>query len=100
MRVLLPFRKSDGREVDKRYEELSDPKWQGAICSRPGSHVYNRALVASMIHTAGIETAQTWAQGVFDNLARRPQGNDRAQVKAVLKGSAILRSSTTTILAS
>ena len=30
-------------------------------------------------------TAQTWA-GVFDNLARRPQGNDRAQVKAVYEG--------------
>ena len=39
-----------------------------------------------MIYTAGIESAQTWAQGVFDNLARRPQGNDRAQVKAVYEG--------------
>ena len=28
----------------------------------------------------------TWAQGVFDNLARRLQGNDRAQVKAVYEG--------------
>ena len=27
----------------------------GRICSRPGSHVYNRALIASMIHAAGIE---------------------------------------------
>jgi len=70
----------------KRYEDLADKKWRGRICSRPGSHVYNRALVASMIHAGGLEAAQSWAQGVFDNLARRPQGNDRAQVKAVFEG--------------
>jgi iron(III) transport system substrate-binding protein len=85
-RVVAVSKKAKDAKSIKRYEELSDPKWQGRICSRPGSHVYNRALVASMIHTAGIETAQTWAQGVFDNLARRPQGNDRAQVKAVYEG--------------
>ncbi len=85
-RVVAVSKKATDAKSIKRYEELSDPKWQGRICSRPGSHVYNRALVASMIHTAGIETAQTWAQGVFDNLARRPQGNDRAQVKAVYEG--------------
>ena len=73
-------------ERPKTYEELADPKWRGRICSRPGSHVYNRALVASMIHAHGAEKAQEWAQGVVDNLARRPQGNDRAQVKAIFQG--------------
>ncbi|MEC7538758.1 MAG: extracellular solute-binding protein, partial [Pseudomonadota bacterium] len=85
-RVVAVSKKAKDAKSIKRYEELSDPKWQGRICSRPGSHVYNRALVASIIYTAGIESAQTWAQGVFDNLARRPQGNDRAQVKAVYEG--------------
>ncbi|UUX51091.1 extracellular solute-binding protein [Nisaea acidiphila] len=69
-----------------RYEDLADPKWRGRICSRPGSHVYNRALIASMIHAAGPEKAEEWAQGVVDNLARRPQGNDRAQIKAIYEG--------------
>ena len=32
-----------------RYEDLADPKLKGKICTRPGSHVYNRALMASMI---------------------------------------------------
>ncbi|MEM8977695.1 MAG: extracellular solute-binding protein, partial [Pseudomonadota bacterium] len=27
-----------------------------------------------------------WASGVIENLARRPQGNDRAQVKAIYEG--------------
>ena len=70
----------------KRYEDLADPKWRGRICSRPGSHVYNRALIGSMIHADGEAAAEAWAQGVVDNLARRPQGNDRAQVKAVYEG--------------
>ncbi|MEO0618001.1 MAG: extracellular solute-binding protein [Pseudomonadota bacterium] len=70
----------------KRYEDLADPRWKGRICSRPGSHVYNRALVASVIETSGLETAEAWAKSVVDNLARRPQGNDRAQVKAIFEG--------------
>ncbi|HBQ35834.1 MAG TPA: iron ABC transporter substrate-binding protein, partial [Rhodobacteraceae bacterium] len=34
----------------------------------------------------GEEGAKVWLQGVKDNLARKPQGNDRAQVKAVYAG--------------
>ncbi len=70
----------------KSYEDLASETWQGRVCSRPGSHVYNRALIASMIHADGEEAAQAWAQGVVDNLARRPQGDDRAQVKAIFEG--------------
>lgn len=69
-----------------RIEDLASPRWKGKICSRPGSHVYNRALVASMIAHYGDEKAETWARGVVENLARRPQGNDRAQVKAIYEG--------------
>lgn len=67
-------------------EDLADPKWQGRICVRPGSHVYNRALMASMIAAHGVEEAEKWAAGLVANLARRPQGNDRAQVKAIYEG--------------
>ena len=70
----------------KNYEDLADPKFKGKICTRPGSHVYNRALVASMIAAHGEEAAEEWAKGVVANLARKPQGNDRAQVKAVSEG--------------
>ena len=68
------------------YESLADPKWKGRICVRPGSHVYNRALVASMIDAHGMEETEKWAKGLVANLARRPQANDRAQVKAVFEG--------------
>ena len=69
-----------------KYEDLADPKWKGRICSRPGSHVYNRSLVASMIATHGKAKAENWARGVVSNFARRPQGNDRAQAKAIFQG--------------
>ena len=69
-----------------RIEQLANPQWQGKICSRPGSHVYNRALMASMIAHYGEEEAEKWAKGLVKNLARRPQGNDRAQVKAIFEG--------------
>ncbi len=85
-RVLAVSRQSSDATGISRYEELANPKWKGRICSRPGSHVYNRALVASMISALGEEKAEAWAKGVFGNLARRPQGNDRAQVKAIAEG--------------
>ena len=69
-----------------RIEDLADPKWRGKICSRPGSHVYNRALVASMIIAHGELKAEAWARDLVANFARRPQGNDRAQVKAIFEG--------------
>lgn len=70
----------------ERIEDLADPKWRGRICSRPGSHVYNRALLASIIAANGEEAAEKWAKALVANLARRPQGNDRAQAKAIFQG--------------
>jgi len=68
------------------YEELADPKWRGKICVRSGQHVYNVALIASMIAHHGEEKTQKWLQGFKANLARKPAGNDRAQVKGVFAG--------------
>lgn len=85
-RVIAVSKEAPDAQAIERYEELADPKWRGRICSRPGSHVYNRALVASVIEASGEEAAEAWAKGVVANLARRPQGNDRAQVKAVYEG--------------
>ena len=69
-----------------RVEDLAKPKWKGKICSRPGSHVYNRALMASVIAEYGLEKAEEWATGLVSNLARRPQGNDRSQLKSIYAG--------------
>ncbi|MBR9867437.1 MAG: Fe(3+) ABC transporter substrate-binding protein [Oceanospirillales bacterium] len=70
----------------KSYEELADPKWKGRICTRSGKHTYNLSLIGSMIAHHGEAEAEQWLEGVKANLARKPQGNDRAQVKAVKEG--------------
>lgn len=70
----------------RTYEELADPKWAGRICTRSSGHVYMKSLLASIIAAKGEEIAQGWAKGVKENLARKPQGNDRAQVKAIWQG--------------
>ena len=66
--------------------DLADPKFKGRICTRSGKHVYNVALIASVIAHEGEEAAEKWLTGVRDNLARKPQGNDRAQAKGVYEG--------------
>ena len=69
-----------------RIEDLTKPEWEGRICVRKGSHVYNRALLASLVVHHGADEAEKWAKGLVANLARNPQGNDRAQAKAVFAG--------------
>lgn len=68
------------------YKDLAKPEWKGKICTRSGKHPYNISLVSSMIAHYGEAETKTWLEGVKANLARKPQGNDRAQVKAVKEG--------------
>jgi len=87
MRGRVIYASVDRLDIDSiTYEELADPKWKGSICTRSGQHGYNLALIASMIDEIGEEAAETWLAGVRDNLARKPNGNDRAQAKGIFSG--------------
>jgi iron(III) transport system substrate-binding protein len=68
------------------YEILADPAWQGRVCIRSSTNVYNQSLVGAMIEAHGVEQTEAWAQGLVDNLAREPQGGDTDQIKAVAAG--------------
>jgi iron(III) transport system substrate-binding protein len=68
------------------YEDLASPQWQGRICTRPGTHNYNLALLSDYIAHHGEDAAREWAAGLKANLARKPEGNDRAQVRAIWAG--------------
>lgn len=68
------------------YEKLATPEFAGKICTRSGKHPYNLGLIASMIAHKGEAATEKWLAGVKENLARKPQGNDRAQVKAIKEG--------------
>lgn len=68
------------------YEDLADPKWKGRICTRSGTNDYNVALLAAVIAHDGEAAAKEWAEGIKANLARKPAGGDRDQVKAIAAG--------------
>ncbi len=68
------------------YEALTDSKWKNRICIRSSNNIYNQSLVSSMIAHQGEEKTAEWADKFVDNFARRPQGGDRDQVKAVAAG--------------
>lgn len=68
------------------YEDLAKPHMKGRVCTRSGKHPYNISLLASIIAAKGEAAAEKWARGLKANLARKPQGNDRAQVKAIYEG--------------
>jgi iron(III) transport system substrate-binding protein len=68
------------------YEALAEPKWKGRVCVRSSSNVYNQSMLAAMIEAVGAETAEAWAKGFTANLARKPQGGDRDQIKALAAG--------------
>ena len=85
-RIIAVSKERVGKDAITTIEELATPKWHGRVCSRKGSHVYNRAILASLIAHNGEQNARNWTLGFVDNLARRPQGNDRAQAKAIFTG--------------
>ena len=68
------------------YASLADPKHKGRVCTRSGSHPYNLSLIAAQIAHTGEAKAEAWAKGVVGNLARKPQGGDTDQIKAVAAG--------------
>ena len=72
------------------YEDLADPKWKGKVVIRKSNNIYNQSLVASLIANNGKNKTAEWAKGLVNNMARKPKGNDRAQILAVAAGEADL----------
>jgi len=83
--IVTSVERMQGDEI-QTYEDLSNPKYAGRICTRSAKHNYMAALTASIIAHRDLEYARAWLTGLKKNLARKPQGNDRAQVKAIAQG--------------
>lgn len=69
------------------YEDLASDKWQGKVLVRSSTSLYNQSLVASLIELNGEEATLAWSQGIAKNMARKPEGGDRDQVKAIAAGA-------------
>ena len=83
-----PDRVSEQELANISYESLASEKWEGRLVIRSSSNMYNQSLVASLIARNGEEETEDWAKRMVKNFARKPQGNDRAQIIAVANGEA------------
>jgi iron(III) transport system substrate-binding protein len=85
-RVIVASKERVAEGEISSYAELAEPRFRGRVCSRSGKHEYMVSLIAAVIAHVGEERAETWLRGVRANLARKPQGNDRAQARAIHEG--------------
>ena len=85
-RILYVAQERLGEERIRRYEDLSLPQWKGRICTRSFTHDYNLDLLSAILLHNGRKKTRAWLSNLRDNLARKPQGNDRAQIRAVAEG--------------
>lgn len=68
------------------YLDLAKPEYKGKICVRSGKNSYNVSLFAAMIEHYGEEATRNFLKGLKANLAQKPQGGDRDQIKAIKEG--------------
>ncbi|WFE69612.1 extracellular solute-binding protein [Thiomicrospira sp. R3] len=68
------------------YEDLADPKWKGRLCLRTSASVYNKSLVAALMHHHGEAKAAEVITGWVNNLATKPTARDVHVMDAILAG--------------
>lgn len=85
-RIIYASRDRVAEDAALSYEGLAGDQWKGRICTRSGKHGYTIDLIASMVVRHGEVWTEAWLKSVKANLARKPQGNDRAQIKAIAAG--------------
>jgi len=68
------------------FEDLGKDKWKKRICVRSSNNIYNQSLIASLIANHGEKKAEEIVKKIVGNFARKPSGNDRAQISAVARG--------------
>ena len=83
-RIFYVSKDLDLKNLD--YEDLVRPEFKGRICTRSGFHPYNVSLFASLLEHHDEQWLEDYLIQLRSNLARKPQGNDRDQVKAIYGG--------------
>lgn len=74
-------------DVPRRWDDFTDPKWRGRLTVRSASNVYNRSLLALIIHHGGEARALKWARGVMANVGPNAEyRGDTANAQAVGRG--------------
>jgi|SRR5579884_96019 len=68
------------------YEDLGNPKWKGRLCLRTSKSVYNKSLVAMMIHEHGEAKTEQMVKSWVNNLATDVFADDVQVMQAVAAG--------------
>lgn len=77
------------------YADLADPAFNDMVCTRSGSNIYMLSLMAAQIEHLGEAGAKAWAEGMYANRARDPQGGDTDQLRAIASGQCAVAVSNT-----
>lgn len=84
---VIVYNHSDSPDyLPSSYLDLADNRMNAQLLIRSSSNTYNQALVASMLARNGEEATRVWVRGVVKQMARKPKGNDRDQMKALIGG--------------
>jgi len=68
------------------YANLADDKWKGRLCLRSSKKIYNKSLVASIIHHKGEQKTKEIVSKWVDNLAATPYAKDGQVMQAIIAG--------------
>lgn len=83
-RVIVVSKNS--KNIVRNYQDLADVKFKGKVCIRSAKHPYMVGLFSSLFFHLGEAQFKNYLTDLKSNLVRKPQGNDRAQVKAIYSG--------------
>lgn len=68
------------------FQDLANPKWKGKLCIRSGYHSYNLTLFSAYLGHYGKNELKDFLEKLKSNLAFKPNGNDRFQIKSIWQG--------------
>ncbi len=84
IRARVIFANAKGAGAVSSYEDLATAGQK--ICVRSGLHNYNITLFSYLLTTWGEQEFRAWLAGVKRNLGRKPNGNDRDQIRGIHAG--------------
>jgi iron(III) transport system substrate-binding protein len=83
---IIFYDREDVQDPPRTYAELAAPEWKGKVCTRSSSNIYMLSLMAAQIEHVGAQLATEWAEGLYENRARDPQGGDTDQLRGIVSG--------------
>ncbi len=85
-RIIVYDKRKFNKNDFSTYSDLGRPLFKNEFCSRSITHPYMLSLLSSLILNLGEIEAKTLSKNLVLNQARKPQGGDTDQIRAVGSG--------------